>query len=289
MAKIEKIGDLPGVGPAAEEKLIAGGFASLESIAVASPAELASTAGLGEATARKIIQAAREAMNIGFETAKETLEKRDKMIRIPTGSDAIDKLLGGGVESQSITEVYGRYGSGKTQWAFQLCVTAQLPKDQGGLEGKVIYIDSENSFRPERVTSIAKKYGLDPDKVLQNVMVGRAYTADHQMLLADKAKEKMEEDPEIKLLIVDSLTAHFRAEFTGRGQLADRQQKLNRHMNMLMKLAETKNCAILVTNQVMDRPDVLFGDPTAPIGGNIVGFYFIKITLTIFFLQILHF
>jgi len=268
--KIEKICDLPGVGPAAEEKLIAGGFASLEAIAVASPGELSTTAGFGESTARKIIQAAREAMNIGFESAKESLAKRAKMIKITTGSKAIDDLLGGGIESQSITEVYGRFGSGKTQWCFQLCVTAQLPKEKGGLGGKVIYIDSENSFRPERVVNIAKRYGMDPDKVLQNIMVGRAYNADHQMLLADKAKEKVEEDPTIKLLIVDSLTAHFRAEFTGRGQLADRQQKLNRHMYMLIKLAESKNLAVLVTNQVMDRPDVLFGDPTVPIGGNIV-------------------
>jgi len=271
MQKIEKISDLPGVGPAAEEKLIAGGFASMESIAVASPKELSSTAGFGEASARKIIQAAREAMNIGFETAKHALEKREKMLRITTGSKAIDTLLGGGIESQSITEIYGRYGSGKTQWCFQLCVTTQLPLEKGGVNGKIIYIDSENSFRPERVVSIAKRYKLDPDVVLKNVLVGRAYNADHQMLLADKAKEKIEQDPKIKLIIVDSLTAQFRAEFTGRGQLADRQQKLNKHMYMLMKLAETKNVAILVTNQVMDRPDILFGDPTAPIGGNVVG------------------
>ena len=269
--KIEKISDLPGIGPAAEEKLIAGGFASLEAIAVASPGELASLAGLGEGTARKAIQAARDAMNIGFISGKETLEKREQMIRITTGAKSVDDLLGGGVESQSITEIYGRFGSGKTQWCFQLCVTTQIPKTQGGLEGKVIYIDSENSFRPERVAEIAKRYKLNPEKVLENVLVGRAYNADHQMLLVDKAKEQVEKDPSIKLLIVDSLTAHFRAEFSGRGQLADRQQKLNRHMYILMKLAESKNLAVLVTNQVMDRPDVLFGDPTAPIGGNIVG------------------
>ncbi len=271
MAKIEKISDLPGIGPAAEEKLLAGGFASLESIAVASPGELSSLAGLGEGTARKAIQAARDSLNIGFISGKETLEKREKMVRIKTGSESVDALLGGGIESQSITEIYGKFGSGKTQWCFQLCVTTQLPKSQGGLEGKVIYIDSENSFRPERIIEIAKKYGLDPKKTLDNIFVGRAYNADHQMLLVDKAKEKIEEDPNVKLLIVDSLTAHFRAEFTGRGQLADRQQRLNRHMYILMKLAESKNLAVLVTNQVMDRPDVLFGDPTAPIGGNVVG------------------
>lgn len=270
-SKIKKISDLPGIGPAAEEKLIAGGFNSLESIAVASPGELVAIAGLGEGTAIKVINSARDSLQMGFESAKEYLAKRENIGRINSGSTAINDLLGGGIETQSITEVYGKYGSGKTQWAFQLAVTVQLPKDKGGLSGNVIYIDSENSFRPERIVSIAKRFDLDPDKVLENIQVGRAYNADHQMLLAEKAKEKIEEDPSVKLVIVDSLTAHFRAEFAGRGQLADRQQKLNRHMYFLMKLAETKNVAILVTNQVMDRPDIMFGDPTAPVGGNIVG------------------
>jgi DNA repair protein RadA len=146
----------------------------------------------------------------------------------------------------------------------------QIPKEKNGLEGKVIYIDSENSFRPERIKVIAEALGLEPEKVLKNIFVARAYNADHQMALVDKASEIIDKE-NVKLVIVDSLTAHFRAEFSGRGQLADRQQKLNRHMYMLMKLAESKNIAVLVTNQVMDRPDILFGDPTAPIGGNVVG------------------
>lgn len=157
-----------------------------------------------------------------------------------------------------------------SQWCFQTSVTAQLPKDQGGLEGSVLYIDSENSFRPERITNIALNLGLDPEQVLKNIFVARAYNADHQMLLAEKAQDMVKEK-NIKLIVVDSLTAQFRAEFIGRGQLADRQQRLNKHLRVLQRLAEMNNVAVLVTNQVMSRPDILFGDPTAPIGGNVVG------------------
>ena len=133
-----------------------------------------------------------------------------------------------------------------------------------------MYIDSENSFRPNRIISIAKKYELDPDAVLKNIFVARAYNAAHQMLLAEKA-EAMVKEKNIKLLIVDSLMAHFRSEYIGRGKLADRQQQLSKHMRVLAKLAEMNNIAVLVTNQVMSRPDILFGDPTTPVGGNIIG------------------
>jgi DNA repair protein RadA len=270
MSDIKKVSDLPGIGPAAEEKLFKGGYKNLESIAVASPMELVSIAGLGEATAVKAIAAARGAMDMGVITAEEFLEKRKTIGKTTLGSKAIDELLGGGLETQSITEVYGKYGTGKTQWCFEICVTAQLPKEQGGLEGNVFYIDSENSFRPERIIKIAEKYNLDPSDILKNIFVARAYTADHQMLLVEKAKEIVKEK-NIKVMIVDSLTAQFRSEYIGRGLLADRQQKLNTHMRALAKIAESNNIAVLVTNQVMAKPDQLFGDPTEPIGGNIVG------------------
>ncbi|PIU02985.1 MAG: DNA repair and recombination protein RadA [Candidatus Diapherotrites archaeon CG09_land_8_20_14_0_10_32_12] len=270
MGDIKKVSDLPGIGPAAEEKLFKGGYKTIESIAVASPLELVSVAGLGETTAAKAIAAARSSMDVGVITAEEFLEKRKTIGKVTMGSKAIDELLGGGLETQSITEVYGKYGTGKTQWCFEICVTAQLPIDKGGLDGTVFYIDSENSFRPERVIKIAEKYGLDPKEVLRNIYVARAYTADHQMLLAEKAKEIVKEK-KIRVMIVDSLTAQFRSEYIGRGLLADRQQKLNTHMRALAKIAESHNIAVLVTNQVMSKPDQLFGDPTEPIGGNIVG------------------
>lgn len=266
----KSITDLPGIGPQSAEKLIQAGYKTLESIAVASPMELVEAAGLGEATAAKAINAARESLEMGYESADQIAKRRENIGHISTGSKEIDDMIGGGVETQSITEVYGQFASGKTQWAFQLCVMTQMPKEQGGLDGNVLYIDTENSFRPERVAQIARFKGLDADEVLKKVFVARAYNSDHQMLLAEKAAEMVVEK-RIKLVIVDSLTAQFRGEFVGRGQLADRQQKLNRHMHTLIKLAEMHNLAVLVTNQVMSRPDVLFGDPTAPIGGHIVG------------------
>ena len=268
--KIEKIEDLPGVGEGAAKKLFDAGYKSLEQIATASAVELKEVASLGEGTAEKAIKAARDALDMGFETADLLAEKRKLVGRLTTGSKELDTMLGGGVETQSITEVYGKMASGKSQWCFQTAVTVQLPKEQGGLEGACMYIDSENSFRPERVIQVAKKFGLDTDAVLKNIYVARAYNAEHQMILADKAAD-MIKDKNIKLLIVDSLTAQFRSEFVGRGTLAERQQKLNKHLRTLQKVAEMYNVVVLVTNQVMSRPDILFGDPTEPVGGNVVG------------------
>ena len=270
MAKeIKTIEDLPGVGQAASEKLVAAGYKSLEAIAVASPSELIEIAGLGEGTATKAIKAARDALEMGYESADKLAERRKLVGKLTTGSKEVDNLIGGGIETQSITEIYGKFASGKTQWCFETSVTVQLPKAKGGLEGNCLYIDSENSFRPERIVDVAKNFGLAPQKVLKNIFVARAYNSDHQMLLAEKAAEMVKEKG-IKLVIVDSLTAQFRSEFIGRGTLADRQQKLNKHMRVLQQLAEIQNVAVLVTNQVMERPDIMFGDPTAPIGGNVV-------------------
>ena len=157
-----------------------------------------------------------------------------------------------------------------TQIALQMCVNVQLPKDKGGLDAHVFYIDTENTFRPDRIKQMAEAYELDPEEVLNKIHVARAYNSSHQMLLVDKAKELAKEFP-AKLLVVDSLTSQFRAEFIGRGALADRQQKLNKHMHDLLRWADLNNGAVIVTNQVSSKPDAFFGDPTRPIGGHIVG------------------
>jgi DNA repair protein RadA len=182
----------------------------------------------------------------------------------------LDQLIGSGFESQAISELFGEFASGKTQLAHQLCVTVQLPKEEKGLEGNAIYIDTENTFRPERIIEMSKPYGLNPKEVLENIHVAHAYNSNHQILLIDKAKEVAREIP-IRLLVVDSLTAHFRAEYIGRGALAERQQKLNQHMHDLLRFGVLNNAVIYVTNQVLAKPDALFGDPTRPIGGHIVG------------------
>jgi len=184
----------------------------------------------------------------------------------------LDNLLGGkGIETKAITEAYGAFGSGKTQLALSLAVGVQLPEEQGGANGKAVYIDTEGTFRPERIRQFAEGIEANSDKVLKNILVARAFNSDHQMLLLDKVVEMIKDGEPIRLMIIDSLTAHFRAEYSGRGQLADRQQRLNRYLHNLMKIAEQNNLAVYVTNQVMSDPAQLFGDPTKAIGGNIVG------------------
>lgn len=447
--------ELPGVGQATAEKLREAGYGDLMELAVASPDDVATAADIGEGAAQKIIQEARKRVKVGgFETGAEILERRKKLGRITTMSKAMDELLGGGIESQAITEFYGQYGSGKctapdlpvltfrdghsrlepiaeiyarqaralgerefddgwsvpagdlevaaltptgirrvpashlycerspelisidteggrtldltsahkvltltsrgvtwvpagllrvgsplgipqqvpgalahvpkdwqraglahdrrralgwdvvvglrrkppqgfvydlvvpefhsflggelptvlhnTQLALQASVTVQLPLGQGGLDGETVYIDTENTFRAERIAELAKALDLDPDKVLSKIHVARAFNSNHQELLIPKAFELARERP-IRLIVVDSLTAHFRAEYMGRGMLADRQQHLNRHMHDLLRFGDVFNAAIICTNQVSARPDVMFGDPTGPIGGNIVG------------------
>jgi len=264
--------DLPGVGPAVAAKLEAGGVYDLMALAVSSPAALADIAGVSPAVSRKIIQAARDLLDLGFQDGTEFAKKRSNCSYITTGSKEFDNLLGGkGLESRAITEAYGAFGSGKTQLGLTLAVNTQLPEDKGGANGKVVFIDTEGTFRAQRIRQIAEGIGANPEKVLKNILVARAFNSDHQMLLLEKVSEMIKNGEPIKLVIIDSLTAHFRAEYSGRGQLADRQQKLNRYLHDLMKIAETYNLAVYVTNQVMSNPAQLFGDPTTAIGGNIVG------------------
>ena len=259
--------DLPGVGAATAEKLQESGFDTLMSVAVASIGQLTDAAGISETVARKMINSARDMMEMGFESGDQLLKKRESVIHIPTGSDAFNKLMNGGFETGCITELFGEFGCGKTQLGHMLTVNL-LKMDPKAV---AVYIDTENTFRPERIKQLAKGAGVDPEKALANIKVARAYNSDHQMLLAEKIDDMIKKDDlKPKLLVVDSLTAHFRAEFIGRGTLAERQQKLNRHMHVLLKLADTHNMCVYVTNQVMAKPDVFFGDPTQAIGGHIV-------------------
>ncbi len=268
--KIKEISDVPGVGEKIAQKIKDAGYIDMMAIAAASPAELAEAATVGEATAAKIIEAARETLDIGFETADKVMSKRENMEKITTGSNNLDELLGGGIETMGITEAYGQFASGKSQLAFQLAVNVQLPKDKGGLNAKCLFIDTEGTFRPERVKQLAEAAGLDPKKVLKNIIIARAYNSAHQIVLAEKAGEMIRKE-KIKLVIVDSVTAAFRGDFTGRGTLAARQQSLNRHLHTLQRLADVYNIAIYYTNQVMSNPGIMFGDPTRPIGGHIIG------------------
>ena len=300
MAATADLEDLSGVGPATAEKLRESGYDTYQSIAVASPGELSNTADVGESSAHDIIQSAREAADVGgFETGTDVLERREQIGKLEFLVPELDEMLGGGVETQSITEVYGEFGAGKSQVTHQLAVNVQLPKEQGGLHGRCVFVDSEDTFRPERIDEMVN--GLpddvieatmeerdidgDPDDeeamdelvqtFLDKIHVAKAFNSDHQILLAEKAQEIAQEyeedDYPVRLLCVDSLTAHFRAEYVGRGELADRQQKLNKHLHDIDRVGNLYNSAVVVTNQVQSNPDAFFGDPTKPIGGNILG------------------
>jgi DNA repair protein RadA len=264
--KIMTVEDLPGVGAATAEKLSLSGYSTLMSIAVASPSELVDSTGMGDNVAKRIISIARNSLEMGFETGEDMLRKRGMVVKFKSGSTALDELMGGGFETGAITEAFGEFGSGKTQIGHILCVQVQKQDP----EAVVVYVDTENTFRPERIVEIANGAGMDPTEVLRNIRVARAFNSDHQILLGEKVEDLINKGEKVQLVVIDSLTSHFRAEFIGRGTLAERQQKINTHMRTLLKLASTYNLCVYVTNQVMAKPDTFFGDPTQAIGGHIV-------------------
>jgi len=266
---------LPGVGPVTTKKLSDAGIHNIMDLIVRGPVELAEITGMDKDTASNIVEKARQALVEGgllakdFVSATEVYKRRQAIGKITTGTECLDLLLDGGLETQGLTEVYGEFGSGKTQFCHTMCVTVQKPKEEGGLEGTVLYIDTENTFRPERIVTIAKAHGMDPEKVLDNITVARAYNSAHQTLILEEASTIIREN-NVKLLVADSAVGLFRSEYLGRGTLAERQQKLNKFVHLLVRIAETYNVAALATNQVMSSPDTFFGDPTRPVGGNVV-------------------
>ncbi|NIP67186.1 DNA repair and recombination protein RadA [Candidatus Bathyarchaeota archaeon] len=266
--KYEHLEDLPGVGSSTAQKLRQLGIHTMESLATATAREL-EPAGIGEKKALRIIRLARSSIELSFIRADELLQRRKNILRLTTGSRELDELLGGGLETQTITELYGEYGSGKSQLCHQLCVNVQLPRGQGGLQGGALYIDTENTFRTERIAQMAEHLGLDTNSIVKNIIFAEAYTSDHQTFLVENADQVVKEH-DIRLIIVDSLTSHFRSEYLGREMLAERQQKLNKHMHKLIRLARAFNAVAVVTNQVMAKPDVFFGDAVHPVGGHIV-------------------
>ena len=267
--KFEFIEDLPGVGPATAGKLRELGYHTVESLAMATAREL-DPVGISEKKAFQVIGAARSSEGIAFIRADELFKMRKTVARLTSGSKALDKMLAGGLETQTITEFYGEYGSGKSQMCHQLCINVQLPTERGGLNGGVLYIDTENTFRLERIVQMAKAAGVEPEQAVKNIIYAEAYTSDHQMFLLENSDEIIKAN-NIKLIIIDSLTAHFRSEYVGREMLAPRQQRLNKHMHKLVALSRAFNAVAVVTNQVMAKPDQFFGDAIHPIGGNIVG------------------
>ena len=270
------LADLEGVGPVTKKKLEDAGIHNLMDLIVRGPVELGDISSMTSETCEKIVTLARKQLaengtiTKDFSTAAEIYKRRQTIGKITTSTEALDTLLGGGIETQAITEVYGEFGSGKTQLCHVMCVMVQKSKEEGGLDGGALYIDTEGTFRPERIVTIAKAHNMDPFKVLDKIIVARAYNSAHQVLILEEAGKIIQEE-NIKLIISDSITGLFRSEYLGRGTLATRQQKLGRFIRLLARTAEMYNCAVLATNQVSSSPDSFFGDPTRPVGGNVLG------------------
>ncbi|MCK4952158.1 DNA repair and recombination protein RadA [Candidatus Bathyarchaeota archaeon] len=264
----KRLEDLPGIGSTTARKLRELGFHTIETLATATTQEL-QRAGIGEKKAGEIICEVRSYISLPFIRVDELLKKQQTVLRLTTGSKSLDDLVGGGLETQTITEFYGEFGSGKSQICHQLCVNVQLTPERGGFGGGALYIDTENTFRTQRIIQMAKHLGLDQDEVAKNIIYAEAYNSDHQMFLVDNADKVINEN-NIRLIIVDSLTSHFRSEYIGRELLVERQQKLNKHLHKLIRLGRAFNVIVVVTNQVMAKPDVFFGESVYPVGGHIL-------------------
>jgi len=261
---------IKGLGKPTIGKLHNVGIYTLEALAVSGGKELSVLADVDQERAAELCLAARKLLDIKIETADVILEKRNRIVRISTGSKALDDMLGKGIESQAITELVGEFGSSKTQLCHTLAVIAQQPPKEGGIGPcSVLYVDTEGTFRPERIQQIAEGRGLDPEKVLHNIYVAPAYSSDHLALIVNEAF-KVVPEKKIKLVFVDSIVGRFRPEYIGRESLAERQQKLNRVLNRLLKLTEAYNIAAVATNQVISQPGVYYGNPDKPAGGNVL-------------------
>lgn len=263
------------IGPATRDRLEEAGIKSIKDLVVRGPVDVAESTGMEMEKSVQLCNKARirlEELGIidkSFVTATKLYDKRKQEERISTGSKNLDDLFEGGIETRAVTEIYGEYGTGKTQICHTLCLMVQQKKSKNGINHRALYIDTENTFRPERIVSIALARNLDPFKALENIIVGKAYNSAHQELIIEQTGPIIDAN-NVKLLIVDSAVAHYRSEFLGRATLSERQQRLNKFMHMLLRIAETYDIAILATNQIQSSPDAIFGDPFKPTGGHVV-------------------
>ena len=261
-----------GINASDISKLRDAGFNSIESVTYSTKKTLVSIKGLSEVKVEKIIDACSKICQMGFAPSNIYLEKRKNLVFLTTGSSELDKLLGGGIESDSITELFGEFRTGKTQICHTLCVTCQLPRENGGGAGKALYIDTEGTFRPEKLKPIAERFGLDPDEVVSNVLYARAYNSDHQNKLLMQACALMTES-KFSLLIVDSATNLYRTDYSGKGELSARQMSLAKFLRNLQKIADEHQVAVVITNQVVasvDGSSFGGGNDKKPIGGHIM-------------------
>jgi DNA repair protein RadA len=270
-----EIDAIKGLGPVTQKKFNTAGIYTVMDLSVCTSQQLAEELNMNkDSVAAYIVQAQQmlrdsKILEEQIIPARKILEKRETLDRISLGCKELDDITGGGIETQAITEFYGEFGSGKSQICFTLCAIAPQKKEHGGLEGGVIFIDTEGTFRPERILTIAKMREFDPHTTLDKIMFCKIYNSAHMELTMKDITTYIQEY-KARLIIIDSIVSLHRAEFTGRGTLAERQQKLNSILHRLLRIAETFNIAIVITNQVITSPGNLFGDPIIAAGGNII-------------------
>ena len=265
---------LKDIGPATKTCLREAGFRSIKDLVIRGPIDIAEATGITIEKCTLLCNRAREILedkgvfDKPFITANQIYEKRKLEYRIATGSKNLDELLGGGIETRAITELYGEYGTGKTQICLTLCVTVQQNESEDNLS-RALYVDTENTFRPERIASIASARKIDPNRALENIIVAKAYNSSHQEVIIQESANIINLN-NIKIMIVDSIVSHYRAEFLGRSFLSERQQRINRLLHILLRIAETCKVAVVITNQIQSSPDAIFGDPHKATGGNVM-------------------
>jgi DNA repair protein RadA len=263
------------IGLATKMHLENSGFRSLKDLVVRGPVDISEATGMDFEKSAVLCNRARQileeagVLEKSFVTARNLYDKRLRAERISTGSKNLDNLLGGGVETRAVTEIFGEYGTGKTQICHTLCVIVSREGTHGGLASKAIYVDTESTFRPERIVSICNARSIESGPVLDSIIVAKAYNTAHQELIIDEIGSIIDTN-RVKLLVVDSAVAHYRAEFLGRATLSERQQKLNKFMHILLRISETYGAAVVITNQIQSSPDPVFGDIFRPTGGNVV-------------------
>ncbi|CED84399.1 family atpase dmc1 [Phaffia rhodozyma] len=276
-------------------KLKAAGMTTIQSVQMTPRRTMLKIKGLSEAKVEKLKDVALKLLPSAIMTATEVSTRRESAVMISTGSKAVDAMLGGGISTQSVTEVYGEFRTGKSkssknlisarsislpkcsssaQLAHTLCVMTQLPVEMGGGGGKAAYLDTEGTFRADRIKAIAERAGVDGKLACDNITYARAYNSEQQLELINELALRFGDDGTYKLLIIDSIINLFRQDYSGRGELSERQQKLNQMLSRLSKLSEEFNIAILMTNQVQSDPgaQLMFASASSakPVGGHVL-------------------
>ena len=263
-------GILTGVSTPTIEKIKKAGVHTVEELATQTTKQLSERAGIGADTAENAINKALNLVGRGYITGKQLYDELQHRTRLSTGADELDTLLGGGIESETTTEISGKEGSGKTQICHMLAVQAQRPLEKGGLGAEVAWIDTEDTFRPDRIVEIATALEMEPMTVLSHIHRWKAANAPDQLDAVEKLSALCNEKS-VGLVIVDSMMGHLRGEYIGRGMLSERQGVLGDILQKLSKTCQTYKLTAVYTNQVMDNPGVLYGNPERAIGGHIMG------------------